>query len=214
MTGNGHPDNPAPDLLEEGASLDEMSAAADRCVSCDLYRRATQTVFGEGPSGATFLFVGEQPGDKEDREGAPFVGPAGGLLDRALDDAGIDRREAYVTNVVKHFKWKETSSSTRRLHAKPSTYEVRACRPWLDAEIELVDPAVVVCLGATAAKALLGSDVRVTRQRGERMELGDRTAMVTVHPSAILRARDADREGAYAGFVADLEAARSLSEGG
>ena len=209
-----HPPNPAPELLEQGAGLPELEAAARECTSCPLYRDATQTVFGEGPPGATFLFVGEQPGDREDQEGVPFVGPAGGMLDRALVDAGIERDDAYVTNVVKHFKWKPGSASKPRLHAKPNKREIRACRPWLDAEIERVDPAVVVCLGATAAQALLGGDVRVTRDRGMAMDLGTgRHALVTIHPSAVLRTPKADRAAAYRGLVDDLQAAVRLAAG-
>jgi uracil-DNA glycosylase len=209
-----HPPNPAPELLEHGAGLPELEAAARGCVSCPLYRHATQTVFGEGPPGATFLFVGEQPGDQEDQEGAPFVGPAGGMLDRALEEAGIERADAYVTNVVKHFKWKPGSGSKPRLHAKPNKSEIRACRPWLDAEIERVDPAVVVCLGATAAQALLGEEVRVTRDRGVALDLATgRTALVTIHPSAVLRTPKDDRAAAFGGLVDDLRAAASLAAG-
>jgi uracil-DNA glycosylase family protein len=208
-----HPPNPAPRLLEEGASLEEIAAVADGCVSCDLYARATQTVFGDGDLKATFLLVGEQPGDVEDEEGLPFVGPAGRMLDRALGEAGIDRGDTYVTNVVKHFKWKPGPGSKPRLHAKPNRGEILACRPWLDAEIERVDPAVVVCLGATAAQALLGQDVRVTRDHGAPLDLNGRRAVVTIHPSAVLRAGD-DRQARLAQLVADLEVAAGLAAEG
>lgn len=207
-----HPPNPAPELLEAGASLEEIAAEAAGCVSCDLYARATRTVFGDGDPGATYLLAGEQPGDSEDEEGLPFVGPAGRLLDGALEEAGIDREDTYVTNVVKHFKWKPGPDSKPRLHAKPSRGEILACRPWLDAEIERVDPAVVVCLGATAAQALLGSDIRVTRDHGTPLEMDGRPAVVTMHPSAVLRAGD-DRRARRRELVSDLQAAARLADG-
>lgn len=205
-----NPPNPAPRLLEEGASLEEIATVAEGCVSCDLYARATQTVFGHGDIRATYVLVGEQPGDVEDEEGLPFVGPAGRMLDRALEAAGIDRGETYVTNVVKHFKWKPGPPSKPRLHAKPNRGEILACRPWLDAEIERVDPAVVICLGATAAQALLGSDIRVTRDHGAPLSVNGRQAVVTIHPSAVLRAGDA-RSERLAQLVADLEVAAALA---
>lgn len=191
-------------LIPDGASLDELRSLAAGCQACDLYRNATQTVFGEGSGGATVMLVGEQPGDREDLEGEPFVGPAGALLDRALHDAGIDRRQAYVTNVVKHFKWRPAGK--RRLHQKPNAEEIRSCRPWLESEIDVVGPAVVVCLGATAAQALLGPSFRVTRQRGQFVPW-DRSPKVlaTVHPSSILRAPDeAARQAEMEALVADL----------
>lgn len=207
-----NPPNPAPRLLEEGASLDEIEAAAEGCISCDLHARATQTVFGDGDPGATYLLVGEQPGDSEDEEGLPFVGPAGGMLNRALEAAGIDRDDTYVTNVVKHFKWKPGTGSKPRLHAKPSRGEIMACRPWLDAEIDRVDPAVIVGLGATASKALLGSDIRVTQDHGKRLDLDGRSVVVTIHPSAVLRAGD-DRRERLSQLVSDLRAAARLVDG-
>ena len=189
--------------------LDELRAAAAACTACDLYRHATQVVFGEGSAGAAVMLVGEQPGDKEDLAGAPFVGPAGRVLDDALGEAGIDRSRAYVTNAVKHFKWKPSprAGNKVRIHAKPNAAEVKACRPWLEAELEVVRPEVVVCLGATAAQALLGRTFKVTQQHGQWVEWPyEPRATATVHPSSILRAPDADaRAKAYAGFVADLK---------
>jgi DNA polymerase len=189
-------------------SLDELRKAAAGCTACDLYRHATQTVFGEGQLRARLMLVGEQPGDREDVEGRPFVGPAGQLLDRALAEAGIDRALVYVTNVVKHFKW--TPRGKRRIHQKPNAEEVAACRPWLEQEVEAVGPEVLACLGATAAQALLGRTFRVTKERGRlrELELGSTTLMVTatVHPSSILRAPDDEtRSREFGAFVADLE---------
>jgi len=189
-----------------------LAAAARRCTGCDLHARATQTVFGEGPAHAVVMLVGEQPGDQEDRQGRPFVGPAGRLLDRALEAAGIDRRRVYVTNAVKHFKW--LPRGKRRMHSKPSTLEVRACLPWLAAEIRAVAPRIVVCLGATAAQALLGRTFRVTRSRGRVVwsPLAERV-VATVHPSAILRAPDPDaRDAEMARFIADLKAVAAALE--
>ncbi|MEU9691810.1 UdgX family uracil-DNA binding protein [Amycolatopsis japonica] len=192
----------------ETADLSELRSAASGCRGCDLYRDATQTVFGEGPRAAEIMVVGEQPGDQEDRQGAPFVGPAGRLLDRALDEAGFDRRKIYVTNAVKHFKFKRDERGKRRIHKTPSKTEIVACRPWLHAELAAVHPELLIFLGATAAKALLGDDFRITRSRGERIDLAEfaTTAVATVHPSAVLRAPD--RDEAYQAFVADLVAAR------
>jgi DNA polymerase len=188
--------------------LDDLRAEAAACTACDLHRTATQTVFGEGKARAELMLIGEQPGDKEDLAGRPFVGPAGRVLDDALADAGIDRRRAYVTNAVKHFKWKPSprAGSKVRIHAKPNAAEVKACRPWLEAELEVVRPKVVVCLGATAAQALLGRTFKVTQQHGQWVEWPyEPLATATVHPSSILRAPDAAaREAAYAGMVADL----------
>lgn len=191
--------------VPRSASLGVLARAAATCTRCDLYARATQTVFGAGPARARVVLVGEQPGDEEDRAGAPFVGPAGRLLDRALVAAGIDRSRVYVTNVVKHFKWKP-SRGKRRLHEKPSDDEVAACIDWLEAEILAVKPKLVVCLGATAAQALLGKRFRVTRQHGEIVTAAGRPPiMATYHPSAILRAPDDDaRHAAMALLVADL----------
>lgn len=198
--------------VPKNPTLPSLKKAAEGCQACDLYTRATQTVFGEGPRGARVMLVGEQPGDREDKDGHPFVGPAGGLLDKALADAGIDRAQVYVTNVVKHFKWTETVGK-RRLHSKPNAGEIRACRPWLDAEIEVVKPKVVVCLGATAAQALLGREFRVTQHRGEfvRSPIAP-FVMATVHPSSILRAPDEEsRHQAYQGFVDDLRKVAQVS---
>jgi DNA polymerase len=175
-------------------------------MGCGLYKVGTQTVFGEGPVPAELMLVGEVPGDEEDLKGHPFVGPAGRLMTSALDEAGIDRERAYVTNVVKHFKWKPAPRGKRRLHEKPNAAEIRACVPWLGAEIEVVRPRILVCLGATAAKAVLGKDFRVTKMRGQWIasELAPRT-LATVHPSSILRTPDAEsRERHYAEFVSDL----------
>jgi len=190
-----------------GADLDELRAAAASCQGCDLHENATQTVFGAGPADARVVIVGEVPGDQEDREGEPFVGPAGRLLDRALAEAGIDRSLVYVTNAVKHFKFVPAERGKRRIHKTPSRTEVVACRPWLDAELDRVGPELVVALGATAAKSLLGQDFRVTKQRGSVLSMPDREERVvaTVHPSAVLRAND--REAAYQGLVADLTVA-------
>jgi uracil-DNA glycosylase len=183
----------------------ELVRAAAGCQACDLFRNATQTVFGAGATRARAMFVGEQPGDREDIEGKPFVGPAGQVLHQGLREAGIDRNAVYITNAVKHFKWKPYGK--RRLHQKPDASEVAACRPWLDAEIALVKPELLVCLGATAAQALLGADFRVTRQRGQFIErVGLPLMMATVHPSSILRAEDEEsRMFEMRAFVADLK---------
>ena len=193
----------ARELIAPDASLDEVRAAAAGCRACDLWERGTQTVFGLGSAGAEIMLVGEQPGDREDIEGAPFVGPAGRLLDEALSEAGIDRKRAYVTNVVKHFKW--LPRGKRRIHQTPNSEEIGACRPWLEAEIAQVEPRIVVCLGATAAKALLGKDFRVTRQRGQFIQsaLGP-WFTATVHPSSILRGDPAFREAEMRLLVDDL----------
>ena len=183
--------------------LKALAQAAKGCRACPLWKRGTQTVFGEGSRGARILFVGEQPGDKEDLEGRPFVGPAGALLDKALEEAGIDRADAFITNAVKHFKWEPRGK--RRIHKKPNAMEIAACRPWLDAEIEAVKPEVIVCLGATAAQALLGKRFRVTRSRGEIIEAEGKTMLATVHPSSILRAPDDEtRRLERQKFVEDL----------
>jgi uracil-DNA glycosylase len=197
------PGQPAP--VPERPTLPKLREAVDGCRACGLWRDATQAVFGEGPKSARVMLVGEQPGDREDVTGAPFVGPAGRVLDDALEQAGIERRDAYVTNVVKHFKWKP-GRGKRRLHQKPNAEEIRACRPWLDAELRVVKPEVVVCLGATAAKALLGSGFRVTRQRGEFLEVDFAPlATATIHPSAILRIDDdEERRAEMKALVADL----------
>ncbi|HZS38557.1 MAG TPA: UdgX family uracil-DNA binding protein [Polyangia bacterium] len=186
-------------------SLKQLRDAAATCRACELYKRGTQTVFGAGAARAQVMLIGEQPGNEEDLAGEPFVGPAGRLLDRALVEAGIDRKQVYVTNAVKHFKW--VARGKRRIHDKPNAREIAACRPWLDGEFAAVRPKVVVCLGATAAQALLGRDFRVTKRRGERIE-GTRFAkwvIATVHPSAILRAPDDQtRRRELARFIDDL----------
>ncbi len=192
-------------LVPRKPTLPKLRQAAAGCRACDLWKRGTQTVFGDGSSRARVLFVGEQPGDREDLEGKPFVGPAGRILDASLEKAGIDRRTVYVTNVVKHFKWEPRGK--RRIHQKPNSVEIGACRPWLDAELALVRPEVLVCLGATAAQALIGRSFRVSRQRGEFVasSLAPRV-LATVHPSSILRAPDEEtRRAETEKFVADLK---------
>jgi uracil-DNA glycosylase len=212
-----------------GVGLDGVRKAAMRCRACPLWEPATQTVFGKGPADARVVFVGEQPGDVEDRKGEPFVGPAGKLLDRALVDAGIDRDETYVTNAVKHFRF--TQSGKRRLHQTPGPEHVAACRPWLDAELALVNPELVVCLGATAAKAMFGPSFRITKQRGQLVPLDQQVSlggegslfdepedaavksawiMATTHPSAVLRVPEAGRQDAYDALVADLRTGASV----
>jgi DNA polymerase len=190
--------------------LGSLREAAAGCRACPLWQRGTQTVFGEGERRAVVMFVGEQPGNDEDLAGRPFVGPAGKLLDRALDEAGIDRRRVYVTNVVKHFKWEPRGK--RRIHAKPSAGEIAACRPWLEAELELVRPEVLVCLGATAAQALLGRQFRVSVDRGRPVPSALAPhALATVHPSAILRAPDDEtRHAEMKRFVEDLKKVAAL----
>jgi DNA polymerase len=200
--------------LPEKRSLRSLEAAAEGCRGCSLFENATQTVFGHGKAKAPIMLVGEQPGDQEDRAGLPFVGPAGRLLARALDDAGIDPAWTYQTNAVKHFKFTRKGGK-RRIHQKPNRTEVVACRPWLLAEIEAVRPQVIVCLGATAAQSLLGAAFRVSAQRGEVLALPAATAasvptvVATVHPSAVLRDRSDRHDEAYQAFVADLRSARS-----
>jgi DNA polymerase len=195
-------DDTAAPLVPPRPSLKKLRESAAGCKACPLWRTGTQTVFGEGSPRSQVMFVGEQPGDHEDRTGHPFVGPAGQLLDRALEEAGIDRSLAYVTNVVKHFKWK--AQGKRRIHQKPNWAEVAACIPWLDAELAVVKPNVLVCLGATAAQALLGRQFRVTQHRGEPVPSDLAPVVIaTVHPSSILRAED--REAQFAHFVSDLK---------
>ena len=196
---------------EPTPSLDQLREAARRCRACDLFLTGTQTVFGEGPARAEVMMVGEQPGDQEDRAGQPFVGPAGRVLDEALDEVGIDRSRVYVTNVVKHFKW--VARGKRRIHSKPNAREIRACRPWLEAELADVQPRVVVALGATAAQALLGASFRVTQQRGKPLEDTGLAPYVvaTVHPASILRAPDPEtREAEGRAFVHDLKVVKDL----
>jgi uracil-DNA glycosylase len=199
---------PAPQTL----SWSELREAARDCRACHLYKRATQTVFGEGPKHAPIMLVGEQPGDYEDVAGKPFVGPAGKIMDRALEEAGIDREHVYVTNAVKHFKWEPRGK--RRIHKKPNSREIAACRPWLEAELRVVKPKLVVCLGATAAQTVFGPSFRVTRERGK--VLSSKLApkvLATVHPSSLLRQPDEQsREREYKNFVADLRVA--LKAGG
>src|SRR5216110_2857550 len=198
-------DETAAPLVPERPSLKKLKEAAAGCTACPLHETGTQTVFGEGTSKAEVVFVGEQPGDKEDLQGRPFVGPAGALLDKALEEAGIDRSKVYVTNVVKHFKWEPRGK--RRIHKKPNAREITACRPWLEAEIALVKPKVIVCLGATAAQALLGPKFRVSKQRGEFIKSTLAAYVVaTVHPSSILRAPDDEtRRTEKRLFIADLK---------
>jgi len=198
------PGEPVADLLPERPTLPAVRKIAADCKACDLYARGTQTVFGEGPRRAEIMLVGEQPGDAEDLAGHPFVGPAGRLLDKALAEAGIDRTRVYVTNVVKHFKWEPRGK--RRIHAKPNAGEIGACRPWLETEIALVRPRVLVCLGATAAQALLGRSFKVSRERGEFVDSPLAPLVTaTVHPSSILRApTDEARQEEMRRFVADL----------
>jgi DNA polymerase len=201
----------AADFVPPRPTLTTARAASKSCKGCDLWRHATQTVFGEGPARATVMLIGEQPGDVEDVEGRPFVGPAGRILDRALEEAGVPRDAVYLTNVVKHFKWEPRGK--RRIHSKPRVSEIRACRPWLEVELELVKPRAVVCLGATAAQALLGSAFRVSTGRGFVESPLAPLVVATVHPSSILRSRtDEERHAAMKAFVSDLRAlARRLN---
>jgi DNA polymerase len=201
----------APDVAPAAAATEELRAAAAECTACHLYRNATQTVFGEGPPEARIMLVGEQPGDAEDIAGHPFVGPAGKLLDRCLEAAGIDRRRVWVTNIVKHFKW--VPRGTRRIHSKPGVMEIAACLPWLEAEIRAVAPLVVVALGATAAQGLFGKAFRVTRDRGRFVPSPLAAyALATVHPSALLRAPDEEtRHRETERFIEDLRKAASVA---
>ena len=199
----------ARDFLPERLNLTALREAAAGCRGCHLWQVGTQTVFGEGAREAEVMFVGEQPGDYEDRAGRPFVGPAGKLFDEALEAAGIDRSITYVTNAVKHFKWQ--ARGKRRIHQKPNWSEIAACRPWLEAELSVVEPRVLVCLGATAAQALLGRQFRVSRQRGEPVESAlAEHVLATVHPSSILRADPETRDLEYAEFVRDLKTVAAL----
>ena len=202
----------AAELIPDHPTISSVREAAKDCQACDLYKRGTQTVFGEGARHAELMFVGEQPGDAEDLAGRPFVGPAGRLLDRALEEAGIDRAVVYVTNVVKHFKWEPRGK--RRIHKKPNAAEIAACRPWLDTEIQLVKPRALVCLGATAAQALLGRQFKVTAHRGEFVASSlAPIVLATVHPSSLLRAPDEEtRHREIKRFIEDLRSvARALS---
>jgi uracil-DNA glycosylase len=199
-------------VIPERPTLKSLREAAAGCTACPLYENATQTVFGEGLKRARLMLIGEQPGDREDIEGHPFVGPAGGILNRALEQAGVERGDAYVTNVVKHFKW--TPKGKRRIHQAPRAEEIKACAPWLEAELDVVDPEVMVCLGATAVRAVIGANARVMKDHGAFLEskLG-RTAMPTLHPSAILRADPEDRDDAMALLVGDLRKVREHLDG-
>lgn len=199
-------------LIPENPTLEKLKMAAEGCQACPLWKGGTQTVFGEGSAHAKIVFVGEQPGDREDREGHPFVGPAGRLLDQALQEAAIDRESVYITNTVKHFKWEPLGK--RRLHKKPNAREIAACRPWLDAELSVLDPAIVVALGATAAQAMMGREFRVTQRRGEliQMEKGP-LLLATVHPSSILRGPSERRQLEQERFVKDLRVASDWLRG-
>jgi uracil-DNA glycosylase family protein len=203
----------AADFIPPRATLPRLREAATHCRGCDLWT-CGRVVFGEGPRSATVMFVGEQPGDQEEQSGHPFVGPAGKLLDAALEEAGIDRKTVYVTNAVKHFKYERGAKSKRRIHKKPNDTEIRACHPWLEEEIRLTKPRAIVVLGATAAQALLGKQFRVTQQRGKPVKsaLAD-TVIATVHPSSVLRAPDGERERARSEFFADIrEIARHIAK--
>jgi uracil-DNA glycosylase family protein len=195
----------AAEFLPKRHTLESLRAAARSCTGCDLYKNATQTVFGEGPKDASVMLVGEQPGDMEDRQGHPFVGPAGRLLDKALAEARIPRDEVYITNAVKHFKWIQRGK--RRLHQKPSIRQVVACKSWLEAEIEVVHPKVIVCLGATAALSMVGRAVRITQERGKFFDTDSGAAvLITIHPSSIYRLREKDeQENEYRRFVAEMK---------
>ena len=229
MAKKGSPDDANPGgtrsaapFVPTSSSIRTLAAAAHECRGCDLYKTATQVVFGAGPNKARVVFVGEQPGDQEDRQGAPFVGPAGAMLDKALEDAGIPRSEVYVTNAVKHFKWEPRGK--RRIHKKPRVSEIKACRPWLEAELRAVKPQVLVCLGATAAQSVLGPQFKLMQNRGKVIEtrgpeglaLPVRHVVATIHPSAVLRAPDSEgRRAAYESLVADLKVvARALKSRG
>jgi DNA polymerase len=209
-------------FVPDSHDIGELAAAAEHCEGCELYRDATQTVFGAGPRSARVMLVGEQPGDQEDRAGQPFVGPAGRVLDRALAEAGIDRGDTFVTNAVKHFRFKSTASGKRRIHQKPSAGNISACRPWLAAELRAVHPEVLVIMGATAAQSVLGNTFRVTQHRGEVLgwppaegafaddEADVQHVIATVHPSSVLRADAESRQAAYDALVADLRVVAGL----
>lgn len=213
MAEHGTAERPgAAEWVPDARSVDDLKAAAPACRGCELWEPATQVVFSAGSASARLALVGEQPGDEEDRRGVPFIGPAGRLLQKALDEAGIDRSDIYVTNAVKHFRFTQAGPGRRRIHKTPDLGNLVACRPWLTAELRVVDPQIVVCLGATAVKSLLGNDVKVLRDRGSVLErettLGMRRFLVTVHPSSVLRADD--RDTAYAALVDDLRVAAEL----
>jgi uracil-DNA glycosylase family protein len=202
-------------LIPPRAGIGELQKISRNCHACDLWKNATQTVFGEGAKQADIFLIGEQPGDQEDRAGHPFVGPAGKLLDQALADAGIERADVYVTSVVKHFKWTPAERGRRRIHKKPRASEIEACRPWLDAELDSIQPKVIVCLGATAAQALLGNGFRVTKERGKSVPSPfDAQVLATVHPSSILRAPDEEsRRLEFLDLVKDLREVKRLLKG-
>ena len=203
------------ELIPPRAGIGELQKISRNCRACDLWKNATQTVFGEGAKQADIFLIGEQPGDQEDRAGHPFVGPAGKLLDQALADAGIERSDVYVTNAVKHFKWMPAERGRRRIHKKPRASEIEACRPWLDAELDSIKPKIIVCLGATAAQALLGNGFRVTQERGKALPSPfDAQVLATVHPSSILRAPDDEsRRLEFIDFVKDLREVKRLLKG-
>lgn len=208
-------------FVPDNGDLAVLARASLGCQGCDLYQNASQTVFGEGAADAAVVLIGEQPGDMEDRQGKPFVGPAGRLLDRALSDAGLPHDRAYVTNAVKHFRWKPApGGGKRRIHQKPDMWQVSACRPWLDAEFARLNPRVVVTLGATAGQALFGSSFRIGRVRGEQLswrsepDSDELTVVPTVHPSSVIRLQGAERDEAYAGLVKDLQSATALLTSG
>ncbi|MGH8946779.1 MAG: UdgX family uracil-DNA binding protein [Acidimicrobiia bacterium] len=205
--------HPAEKAMEDRPSLAHLEEAAETCTACELYKNATQTVFGDGSASAKIMLLGEQPGDEEDKQGEPFVGPAGAVLANALKEAAIEKADVYITNVVKHFRWK-FGAGKKRLHQKPATRHVQACRPWLEAELALVDPAVVVTLGASASQAILGNDIRVTEDRGEIFEWEGYLVIPTLHPSAALRAPEAeDRRRIREQIVEDLRKAHGLAGG-
>ena len=204
-------------FVPPGGDLAALAAAALGCQGCELHERASQAVFGEGPANAEVVLIGEQPGDMEDRQGKPFVGPAGRLLDTALRDAGIPRNRAYVTNAVKHFRWRPSpGGGKRRIHQRPDMWHVSACRPWLEAEFARLSPQVVVTLGATAGQALFGSSFRIGGVRGQQLawrsgpDSDELTVVATVHPSSVIRAQGAERDEGYAGLVKDLQVAAAL----
>jgi uracil-DNA glycosylase len=211
MRGSNELTQTAAAWVPEHADIEELKRAAEDCRGCELWKPATQVVFSAGNPRAPLALVGEQPGDVEDRQGIPFVGPAGRLLQDALDEAGVPRKDVYVTNAVKHFRF--TERGKRRIHATPQVTHIKACRPWLEAELTRVDPTLIVCLGAVAARSLLGTTFRVTQQRGQVLELdtpiGLRRVLATVHPSSVLRATAEDRKEAFAGLVADLRTAKA-----
>ncbi len=202
----------AAEFIPPDPTIPKLKAAAESCTGCDLYKRATQTVFGEGPAQARVVMVGEQPGDYEDRAGRPFVGPAGRLLDKAMNEVGLDRGEVYVTNAVKHFKWEVVGK--RRKHKKPLASEINACHPWLEMEITLIRPEIVVCLGKTAAEAVLERPVRLRLEQGTFKEMRGVTVFLTIHPSALLRFEEPEeKEREYGRFVNDLRQVKKYTEG-